>query len=313
MARILITGAFGFLGRHLANGLSARGDQVVGLGHGHWPTADAARWGVSHWHNGSVDMGNLRVLQREVGTPDIIYHLAGGSSVGAAMANPREDFLRTVVGTVELLDWCRIETPGVRVVAVSSAAVYGAGHTGLITEDAATRPVSPYGHHKLIMEAVCRSYAQSFGLSVVTPRLFSLFGPQLKKQLLWDLCTRLTVGEMPLTLGGTGDELRDWVDVHEAVRALELLPTLAGPTSPAINVGTGVGTSVRDIARKLIGAWGAEGDVPRFSGQARPGDPFSLIADPSALRHLGFRWQKPLDVGVAEFVRWFRTEGSPAV
>ena len=103
------------------------------------------------------------------------------------MANPREDFLRTVATTAELLEWLRQEAPRTRLAAVSSAAVHGTGHAGRIAESAPTRPLSPYGYHKLMMERLCRSYASSYGLPCLVLRLFSVDGPGLRKQLLLSL------------------------------------------------------------------------------------------------------------------------------
>ena len=145
MSNILITGAHGFIGKHLARWLARQGHQVAGLGHGIWPASEASSWGVTHWLNGDIQSGNLRLLQQTSGTPDVVYHLAGGSSVGVALANPREDFTRTVATTAELLEWLRVDAPQARLVAVSSAAVYGSGHDGPIAEGATLAPYSPYG------------------------------------------------------------------------------------------------------------------------------------------------------------------------
>jgi len=310
MSSILITGAHGFIGKHLARCLARQGHQVVGLGHGIWPAAEAASWGVTHWLNGDIQSGNLRLLQQASGTPDVVYHLAGGSSVGVAIANPREDFFRTVATTAELLEWLRVDAPQARLVAVSSAAVYGSGHDGPIAEDAALTPYSPYGHHKRIMEELCRSYAASYGLRVGIGRLFSVFGAELKKQLLWDLCTRLSAGTRPLVLGGNGNELRDWTDVRDVVRALDLLASHACTEVAVLNVGTGTGNSVRKIATLIASHWPllANADEPLFSGQSRPGDPFSLVANPTRLNQMGFAWEVSVDDGMAAYVRWFQRQ-----
>jgi UDP-glucose 4-epimerase len=308
MSNILITGAHGFIGKHLARWLALQGHQVVGLGHGIWPAAEAKAWGVSHWINGDIQSGNLRLLQQIVGTPDVVYHLAGGSSVGVAIANPREDFFRTVATTAELLEWMRVDAPVARLVAVSSAAVYGAGHEGLIGEDTALKPYSPYGHHKRMMEELCLSYAASYGLRVVNARLFSVYGAELKKQLLWDLCTRLAADTRPLVLGGSGNELRDWTDVRDVVRALDLLASQACAEVAVFNVGTGTASSVREIATRIASHWPRSNaaDALSFSGHSRPGDPFSLVANATGLNKLGFAWKIPVDEGLAAYVRWFQ-------
>ena len=310
MSNILITGAHGFIGKHLARWFASQGHQVAGLGHGIWPNEEAASWGVTRWLNGDIQSGNLRLLQQAGGTPDVVYHLAGGSSVGVAIANPREDFFRTVATTAELLEWMRIDAPQAQLVAVSSAAVYGSGHDGSITEDAPLTPFSPYGHHKRIMEELCRSYAASYGLRVSIARLFSVYGAELKKQLLWDMCVRLAAGRQPLVLGGSGNELRDWTDVRDVVRALDLLSAQASAEVVTINVGTGTGCSVQQIASSIVRHWPLPdaGEVLHFSGQCRPGDPFSLVANATRLNKLGFVWEVPVEDGLAAYVRWFQDQ-----
>ena len=309
MARILITGAHGFIGKHLARFLDGVGHEVCGVGHGIWPESEARSCGVSHWINGDIGPGNLRLLQQRAGTPDLVFHLAGGSAVGPAIANPREDFFRTVATTAELLEWLRLDAPAARLVAVSSAAVYGAGHAGQIGEGASCSPYSPYGYHKYLMEQLCRSYASSYGLQVGVARLFSVFGPGLKKQLLWDLCSRLSAGATPLVLAGSGSELRDWTEVGDVVRALGLIGEAVSNQFSIVNVGTGCGTSVREIAGGVARHWANDGclEMPlKFTGNSRIGDPHSLVADSSRLSAMGFQWHASLGQGLAAYVQWFR-------
>ena len=309
MARHWITGAHGFIGRHLSCLLAERGHEVIGLGHGAWPDAEAAAYGLTRWVNGDVNASNLQSLSALHGLPDVVFHLAGGSSVRTALENPREDFFRTVTTTAELLEWLRQSAPRARVVAISSAAVYGAGHEGPLSEITLPRPYSPYGHHKLMMEALCRSYGAAFGLHAVIARLFSVYGAGLRKQLLWDLCTKLESNVRPLQLGGTGEEVRDWTEVRDVVSALSSVSGLAAPHVPVLNVGTGIGTSVRQIAAGMLTAWD-ESPSDRavvFDGKAREGDPFSLQADAKELGRLGFEWRIPVAQGLADYVRWFKS------
>jgi UDP-glucose 4-epimerase len=109
-------------------------------------------------------------------------------------------------------------------------------------------------------------------------------------------------------LGGSGNELRDWTDVRDVVRALDLLSAQASAEVVTINVGTGTGSSVQQIASSIVRHWpiSATVDGLQFSGQSRPGDPFSLVANATRLNELGFAWEVPVEDGLAAYVRWFQ-------
>jgi UDP-glucose 4-epimerase len=244
-------------------------------------------------------------LRKSSGLPRVIFHLAGGSSVGSSIAAPLEDFGRTVAGGARLLDWMRSVSPQTHVIVISSAAVYGSGHEGPISEDAPQSPFSPYGHHKLMLEQLCRSYTEGYGLQCTILRLFSAYGPGLKKQLLWDLCSRLATGETGLKLEGTGKELRDWIEISDIVRLLERLSKISLEGLQVFNGGSGVGVTVEEVASQVAESWGGEITL-NFSGISRPGDPFSLIADTGRLSTISFEWQMPLRQGIKNYVAWFR-------
>ena len=163
-----------------------------------------------------------------------------------------------------------------------------------------------------MMEQLCRSYATCYGLSCLVLRLFSVYGPGLRKQLLWDLCQRLAASPAIVELSGTGDELRDWTHVEDVLRAIEATFALAASDVPIFNVGTGRATSVREVAQMVIDAFGTAGirSELRFNGKVRAGDPFSLVADPARLRTLGFEWRITPQQGIADYVQWFRAQHS---
>lgn len=304
--KVWITGANGFIGRHLARALADAGHCVYGVGHGALEENERNRLGLELWLNGEIDASNLNGLAARSGVPSTVFHLAGGSSVGLSISQPYEDFFRTVVSTARLLEWLRGSAPECRLISVSSAAVYGAEHQGPISEDALTLPMAPYGEHKLMMEQLCRSYATTFGLHGTVTRLFSVYGPNLRKQLLWDLCSRLLNGDRTLVLAGTGAEMRDWTDVRDVARFLVMLNE--EPQSKPFeitNVGSGMGTSVADIAAMIAKNW-SRGIAVRFSGVVREGDPFSLVANSTLDRAARFSWQIPVAQGVSDYVSWFK-------
>ena len=308
MALAWVTGAKGFIGWHLSRQLSAGGDQVLGVGHGAWPPEIARREGVSFWVNGEIEGTNLWQLAQKSGKPDVIYHLAGGSSVGLSMQSPQEDYHRTVTSTATLLEWVRCFSPETKVVAVSSAAVYGDSIDLILKEAGYYTPFSPYGFHKKLVELLCESYVRNFGLSATVVRFFSIFGPGLRKQLLWDLCSKLADNPAELMLHGTGDELRDWVYVDDAVRILQAAGAFKDEPFAVVNGGTGTGTYVVDVVKLLCDAWGSA-PIISFTGTQRSGDPVRLVADTTLLTEkLHVKAQHSLAQGIENYTNWFKAE-----
>jgi len=306
MAIIWITGGKGFLGRYLAQSIGKLSTNVFGIGHGSWPQEDYRSWSYNTWLNAEIDFSSLNHLASISGLPDVIYHLAGGSAVGPSIQNPYEDFQRTVDTTARLLEWVRQISPNTKVIGVSSAAIYGGGFDVPINENFNGTPYSPYGFHKAMLESLFKSYKDTFGLNVAVVRLFSIYGPNLEKQLLWDICNKLTKSsDGTIVLGGSGDEIRDWLYISDAVDLLKMVADDQHFDYECINGGTGIGTNVKLVAQGVIEAWGSDFRV-LFSGVARPGDPQSLVADITLANKLGFFPKMNLYAGLHEVVKWFK-------
>jgi len=307
MATVWITGAHGFIGRHLARYMAGLGHTVCGLGHGNWSKDARSLWGGLDWLNGEIEHSNLERMLDAHGTPDVVFHLAGGSSVGSSLEQPLESFRRSVGSTAQLLDWMSRQAPVSRLVFVSSAAVYGAGHGQAISESSQLTPFSPYGHHKAMAEQLCRCYVENSDLSVSIVRFFSVYGPELRKQLIWDVCGRLQHNSLVI-LGGDGTEQRDWLYIDDAVRLLEEVWMKADPSFSIVNGGVGRGYTVAEVMDVLAAAWG---DNVRFefSGESRPGDPQYLVANLETAKSLGFQPRFSLEDGMKETVAWFKNQG----
>jgi UDP-glucose 4-epimerase len=296
----LVTGAHGTIGRHVASVLSQWGWRVIGLGHGHWDASEQIAWGVSLWQEGDVSLESLRAMDV---SPSLIVHCAGSGAVGASLTAPHADFQRTVVTTTAVLEFLRVDCPEAILVYPSSAAVYGIAEQFPMSENTELRPASPYGVHKKIAEELVAEYARFFGLNCSVVRLFSIYGEEFRKQLLWDACRRISANES--VFFGTGDETRDWLHVSDAAALLVAAAEYASTSCPVVNGGFGTPVSVRDVVTELFRLMGRS-DVPTFCGTQRAGDPLHYHAD--MRRALVWEWQPQITWrdGLARYVSWFK-------
>ncbi len=304
MAKVLVTGAHGFMGRHVARHYAQTGSIVIGLGHGVWAQADWAQWGLSRWQSADVTVENLLKCNIE---PDVIVHCAGSGSVAFSISDPYQDFQRTVGSALEVLEFARLHAPKAKVVYPSSAGVYGNARKMPIDETTLLQPVSPYGSHKLIAEELCRSYAKNFGLSVSLVRFFSIYGAGLRKQLLWDACQKVTRGD--ISFFGTGDETRDWLHVKDAAILMAAAANHASSECPVVNGGSGTGTTVKETLEELFDCLGRT-DKPLFSGSVRSGDPMHYMASIKNATSWGWRPEISWRDGIKEYAGWFKSIAS---
>jgi len=299
---VLVTGAYGFIGRHVARHLAAQGRSVIGLGHGTWSREEWRNWGLADWHAADVTFDNLVTY---AGRPDAVIHCAGSGSVAFSTTHPHQDYQRTVATTASVLEFVRLYAPGAAVVYPSSAAVYGHVARVPIAESDPARPVSPYGVHKQMGEMLCATYASHFSIRVALIRLFSVYGNGLRKQLLWDACSKLNRGET--TFFGTGNEKRDWLHVTDAAELLALACEHASSQGAIVNGGTGTEVSVREVVHEILAALGRS-DAPRFTGANREGDPPAYLADIDRVSRWNWKPRKPWRTGVREYVEWFNAD-----
>jgi UDP-glucose 4-epimerase len=301
-ASILVTGANGFLGRHVSRCYARKGYSVLGIGHGEWTREEWESWGLSAWHRADV---TLQTLQQHAGTPSVIVHCAGSGSVAYSIENPLGDFERTVVTTAHVLEYVRQYAHTCSIIYPSSASVYGAAESVPIREDCRAVPISQYGVHKLMAEQMITAYARQFGTSASIVRLFSVYGCGLRKQLLWDACCKFANHDSVFM--GTGDEVRDWLHVEDASGLLLLSAEHASPECPIVNGGSGEGVTVREVLNHL-GRRLFQGKLtPIFSGAQRTGDPSRYVADINGSRAWGWQPTCHWKVGVAEYASWWKS------
>jgi len=243
-----------------------------------------------------------RVFQQV--SPDYCLNASGAASVPLSFDDPLMDYQLNVINILKILEAIRLESPETAFINISSAAVYGTPSQLPMTEDTDVAPISPYGWHKLQSELLCSEYANLYGLKTCSIRVFSAYGPGLKKQLFWDLYHKTMKGK-DIELLGTGDESRDYIFVKDLVRASEIVAINATLYGEVINVATGIETTVREAVTTFTKAleWGGK---ISFSGSKRKGDPENWCADIRKIKEMGYSFEFSLDAGLKAYCRWLR-------
>ncbi len=306
MKTALITGVAGFLGRYVARHFVKEGWRVVGLDD--VPPENVQLSSVA-FHRMQLPSTALAELLHAA-PPDVCVHCAGRASVGLSMSDPASDFRGNAALTFELLDALRQHAPQCRFVLLSSAAVYGNPATLPVAEDHPIAPLSPYGYHKRQAELLCEEFSRIYGLPTASARIFSAYGPGLRRQVVWDVCEKvLTTGR--LTLHGTGGESRDFIHAADIARALFLIAGKAPCAGEVYNLASGRAVTIDELAAIVLAALGSRVE-PVFNGTATPGDPLHWRADIAKLGALGFAPAISLEQGVRAVASWCAAELSSA-
>ena len=298
---VLVVGGAGYVGSHAAHALRSDGHDVViydNLSTGHRSLADGFEFIVGE----IADRVKLSPVLRRV---DAVMHFAGHAYVGESVENPRKYFRNNVEAALTLLNAC-VDGGIRRIVFSSSCTVYGIPSKIPMAEDAPREPVSAYGASKLFFEHALEAYDRAYGVKYVALRYFNAAGAdesgtigelhQPETHLIPSALQAVRGERAPLELFGSdyptpdGTCVRDYIHVNDLADAhgLALRYLCGGNDSVALNLGTGRGYSVEEVLKKVEEVTGHV--VPRRMAPRRPGDPPSLVADPSRAKEV-LRWK----------------------
>lgn len=291
---ILVTGGAGYIGAHCCKALAAAGYRPIvvdNLVYGH---RDAVRWG-------QMEQGDIAdaafldsVLARH--RPAAVIHFAAYAYVGESVTDPGKYYRNNVAGTLSLLEAMHRAATD-KLVFSSTCATYGIPAAVPISEDSPQHPINPYGRTKLMVEQMLGDFQAAHGLNAIALRYFNAAGADPECEAgedhdpethLIPLALDAVAGRGPaLTVHGDdydtpdGTCVRDYIHVTDLadahVRAMARL--LGGSSSDRINLGTGTGSSIREVLEAVGRIAGRV--VPHSFGPRRPGDPPVLVADPS--------------------------------
>ena len=305
--RALVTGGAGFIGRHLASALAARGDDVVVVDD------------FSTGRRGSLEaLAGVRVLEGDVRSGpalvealrdrEVVFHLAAIASVARSIDDPVDSNSVNVDGTVRLMVEAARAGVG-RVVLASSSAIYGASPQLPSAESHLPAPASPYAAGKLAAEHYLHAIGAASGVETVALRYFNVYGPGQDPAAEYAavvprFATAAIAGKRPV-IYGDGRQSRDFAYVGDVVAANVAAATRRGVSGLTANVGSGLRYSLLDLLAAVGAAVGRDLD-PRFEAP-RPGDVRDSQADITvAADRLGFQPSVELAVGIALTVGSFR-------
>ena len=329
--KVVVTGAAGFIGFHVAQLLLARGDEVVGvdnLNDYYDVSLKEARLAIvsasPRFRFERADVGDRDAIgtlfERE--KPQRVVHLAAQAGVRYSLTNPYAYTYSNVEGFLNILEGCRHN--GVEhLVFASSSSVYGANTKQPFSEhDNVDHPVSLYAATKKANELMAHTYAHLYALPVTGLRFFTVYGPWGRPDMALFLFTRAILAGEPIQVFNRGEMIRDFTyidDIAEGVvRVLDQVPqpdpkwSGAGP-DPArsyapyriFNIGNNQPVPLLDFIATLERCLGRKADMQLLPMQ--PGDVPSTMADVSELGNaIGFRPKTTVAEGIAAFVEWYK-------
>ncbi len=296
--KVIVIGSKGFIGQHLFNYYKEKGSPVSG--------ADVIVDYVDTQGYFLIDATNAdytTIFQHN--KYDVCINCSGAASVPDSLKNPLRDYYLNTVNVYRILEAIRSYQPLCKFINLSSAAVYGNPGVLPVNESAVPNPLSPYGIHKLHAEQICKEFNEYWDIKTCSLRIFSAYGIGLQKQLFWDLNKKASSGK-PFTLYGTGNESRDFINIADLVRVIELVSESSSFKADIINVANGEEIRIKDAVAIFFSLFNEEINYS-FSGNIREGDPTNWVADINKLKSFGYQSSIDLRTGLQAYYNWVKT------
>lgn len=293
--KILIIGAKGFIGNHCVEYFSKK--------HEVWECdviLDYNRENYLYIEPNESDFNEIFLKQKF----DVCINCSGAANVPFSLEKPFNDFQLNTVNVFKILDGIRKFNPECKFINLSSAAVYGNPKQLPITEEGEPAPVSPYGIHKEMSEMICEEFHRFWNIKTACIRIFSAYGPGLKKQLLWDLSQKIKSYEF-IELFGTGNETRDFIYIDDLVGLIECVIENCNFSGDIINAANGTQIKVSEIATLMKEAMGSNKQI-MCKGTNRKGDPLNWEGDIKKVKDLGYIQKTYIAEGIKSYVTWLK-------
>ena len=305
-----VTGGAGFIGSHIAEALSLRGDTVRVLDNFSTGKRRNIETFESHVDVREVDLASETGLASHLRGVDYVIHQAAIPSVPRSMKDPVRSHEANVNGTLNLLVACR-EAGVRRVIYASSSSLYGESEVLPKHEEMAPRPMSPYGGQKLFGEVYCQVFWRAYGLETVSLRYFNVFGPRQDASsaysgVLARLIPAVLGGKKPV-IYGDGSQSRDFTYVSNVVDANILACRVDGVAGESFNIACGDRITVNQILDEIKALTGS--NVEPIHEDPRPGDILHSQADITKAREkMGWEPVASFKEGLKPTIAWYREE-----
>ena len=303
-----ITGGAGFIGSHIAEALSLRGDSVRVLDNFSTGKRRNIETFESHVDVREVDLAAETGLASHLRGVDYVIHQAAIPSVPRSMKDPVGSHEANVNGTLNLLVACR-EAGVRRVIYASSSSLYGESEVLPKHEEMAPRPMSPYGGQKLFGEVYCQVFWRAYGLETVCLRYFNVFGPRQDASspysgVLARFIPAVLGGRKPV-IYGDGSQSRDFTYVTNVVDANILACTTDGVAGESFNIACGERITVNQILSEIKALTGSNAEP--IHEDPRPGDILHSQADITKAREkMGWEPVASFKEGLKPTIDWYR-------
>ena len=257
------------------------------------------------------DICDPEIVDSLMSRADFVVHLAAESDVTRSICDDRSFFISNVMGTRNLLHYLvkymdRIE----RFVHISSSEVYGTCSNDVIDEGHPLDARSPYAASKVGADRTVYSYGCTYNAPVVTLRFFNNYGPRQHYEKATARFIISSLNHQPLTIHGSGEQMRDWIYVFDTARAIDAalhVKNFDTIRNEVINCGTGIATSIIKIAESVLRHIDTEGVFLEFTAD-RPGQVFKHLSSTNKAKEL-LGWEAMIDLeeGMSQTVNWYQT------
>lgn len=276
--KVLVTGSTGFVGNHLYRQLLKLGINVIGTN--------------SSNHKNKLDVTDMNpLLSIDNRGVDAVIHLAAKTSVDSAMKDPYRAYYANIVGTLNMLEFCRLRN--IEKFIFMSSYVYGQPKYLPIDEKHPVNPHSPYHKSKLIAEQLCKDYSLDFGIDIVVLRPFLLYGPNAKPYMFISTVTQQIRNNGKVFLSGKYTS-RDFLFISDFLDLVTIILNNFPRGHNMYNVGSGESHHLEQVTQILAQVMNKKITI-NYDDQIRPGDVTKMIADISKVSS-EFHWKPRIGI-----------------